>query len=191
MMAMVVVQEQEQDQEVEVQIVSGVVEVVAVLQVEVVALLQEVEVVAVLGSESGGPQVAQEVNFHLDGAEVQVVLVEAPGLQTQEVLLEGGEGDPRLLAEEEEEVAVVMDQWVEAVLVLVAGVTQGVEVVLVLVAVVMDHEVEVESRQVREAQRWSSTAPPRSGGRPPALSLLIQEHHIGSLTFKTPIFVNI
>ena len=72
--------------------------------------------------ESGGPQVAQEVNFHLDGAEVQEVLVEAPGLQTQEVLLEGGEGDPRLLAEEEEEVAVVMDQGVEAVLVLVTGV---------------------------------------------------------------------
>ena len=60
---------------------------------------------------------AQGVNFHLDGAEVQVVLVEAPGLQTQEDLLEGGEGDPRLLAEEEKEVAVVMDQEVEAVLV--------------------------------------------------------------------------
>ena len=92
MMAMVVVQEQDQDQEVEVQIVSGVVEVMAVLQVEVEALLQEVEVVAVLqveveallqevelvavlGVESGGPQVAQGVNFHLDGAEVQVVLV--------------------------------------------------------------------------------------------------------------------
>ena len=168
MMAMVVVQEQEQDQEVEVQIVSGV--------VEVVALLQEVELVAVLGVVSRGPQVAQEVNFHLDGAEVQEVLVEAPGLQTQEDLMEGGDGNPRLLAEEEEEVAVVMDQGVEAVLVLVAGV---------------DQEVEVESRQVREAQRWSSTAPPRSGGRPPALSLLIQEHHIGSLTFKTPIFVQI
>ena len=167
MMAMVVVQEQ--DQEVEVQIVSGVVEVMAVLQVEVEALLQEVELVAVLGVESGGPQVAQGVNFHLDGAEVQEVLVEAPWIQTQEVLLEGGEGDPRLLAEEEEEVAVVMDQGVEVVL--VAGV-----------------DLEVESRQ---AQRWSSTAPPRSGGRRPALSLLIQEHHIGSLTFKRPIFVQI
>ena len=54
MMAMVVVQEQEQDQEVEVQIVSGVVEVVAVLQVEVVALLQEVELVAVLECSGGG-----------------------------------------------------------------------------------------------------------------------------------------
>ena len=75
MVAMVVVQEQDQDQEVEVQIVSGVVEVMAVLQVEVEALLQEVELVAVLGVESGGPQVAQGVNFHLDGAEVQVVLV--------------------------------------------------------------------------------------------------------------------
>ena len=166
MMAMVVVQEQ--DQEVEVQIVSGVVEVMAVLQVEVVALLQEVELVAVLGVESGGPQVAQGVNFHLDGAEVQEVLVKAPGLQTQEDLLEGGEGDPRLLAEEEEEVAVVMDQRVkEVAVVMVAGVDQ------------------------EEAQRWSSTAPPRSAGRPPALSLLIQKHHIGSLTFKTPIFVKI
>ena len=47
MMAMVVVQEQEQDQEVEVQIVSGVVGVVAVLQ--------EVELVAVLGVVSRGP----------------------------------------------------------------------------------------------------------------------------------------
>ena len=185
MMAMVVVQEQDQDQEVEVQIVSGVVEVMAVLQVEVEALLQEVELVAVLGVESGGPQVAQGVNFHLDGAEVQEVLVEAPWIQTQEVLLEGGEGDPRLLAEEEEEVAVVMDQGVEVVLVLVAGVDQGVEAVLVLVAGL---DLEVESRQ---AQRWSSTAPPRSGGRRPALSLLIQEHHIGSLTFKRPIFVQI
>ena len=163
MMAMVVVQEQDQEVEGEVQIVPGV--------VEVMALLQEVEVVAVLGVESRRPQVAQEVNFHLE-AEVQEVLVEAPGLQTQEVLLEGGEGDPRLLAEEEEEeVAVVMDQGVEAVLVLVAGL-----------------DLEVESRQ---AQRWSSTAPPRSAGRPPALSLLIQKHHIGSLTFKTPIFVKI
>ena len=163
MMAMVVVQEQDQEVEGEVQIVPGV--------VEVMALLQEVEVVAVLGVESRRPQVAQEVNFHLDRAEVQEVLVEAPGLQTQEDLLEGGEGDPRLLAEEEEEVAVVMDQGVEAVLVLVAGL-----------------DLEVESRQ---AQRWSSTAPPRSGGRRPALSLLIQEHHIGSLTFKRPIFVQI
>ena len=84
MMAMVVVQEQDQEVEGEVQIVPGVVEVmallqevevVAVLQVEVEALLQEVELVAVLGGESGGPQVAQGVNFHLDGAEVQVVLV--------------------------------------------------------------------------------------------------------------------
>ena len=95
MMAMVVVQEQDQEVEGEVQIVPGV--------VEVMALLQEVEVVAVLGVESRRPQVAQEVNFHLERAEVQEVLVEAPGLQTQEDPLEGGEGDPRLLAEEEEE----------------------------------------------------------------------------------------
>ena len=92
-MAMVVVQEQDQEVEGEVQIVPGV--------VEVMALLQEVEVVAVLGVESRRPQVAQGVNFHLDRAEVQEVLVEAPWIQTQEVLLEGGEGDPRLLAEEE------------------------------------------------------------------------------------------